>query len=65
MNNKTKNKVEKIKSLPVPSEVEAPSTAVEPTRVFISSFSGEFGRVDLNLLRDKVNEIPTLSRHLI
>lgn len=37
--------------------VEAPSTAPEPVEVKIAAFSGEFGRADINLLRDKVNEI--------
>ena len=51
---KTKKKIE---SLPTEKVVEAPSTVVEPTKVKITSFDGDFGRVDINLLRDKVNEI--------
>lgn len=55
---KTK-KVEKkeIENLPIAPEITTPSTVVEPTKVVIGSFSGEFGRADINLLRDKVNEI--------
>ena len=53
---KTK-KTKKTEKLLEDKVVEAPSTAPEPVEVKIAAFSGEFGRADINLLRDKVNEI--------
>ena len=47
----------KIKKLPKDKVVKAPSTAPEPVEVKIAAFSGDFQRTDLNLLRDKINEI--------
>ena len=55
---KKKNKVvkEKIESLPIEDmEVKPPSTEI--LKVKITSFDGDFGREDINSLKDKVNEI--------
>ena len=49
-----KKKIKKVEKIEVPI-VEAPSTTGQKLK--IASFSGEFGRQDINLLRDKVNEI--------
>ena len=54
---KKENKVEskEIEKLPPQPEIATPSTVDK--KIVINSFSGDFGRVDINLLRDKVNEI--------
>ena len=61
MKTKKKNKIK-----PTPDEItvggmivgSSTATGNEPLpEVRINSFSGDFGRVDINLLRDKVNEI--------
>lgn len=45
----------KIENIEEPEVITAPSTSEKVIK--IGSFSGDFGRVDINLLRDKVNEI--------
>lgn len=57
MEEEVKSEEVKIENLPDLSEITAASTAAEPIKVVIGSFSGDFGRADINLLRDKVNEI--------
>ena len=49
-----KKKIENIEALKV-EITQAPSTVEKEIK--INSFSGDFGRQDINLLRDKVNEI--------
>ena len=59
---KTKNKIEKKVSI-VENSTGIPATVIKGTlppneeKVKITSFDGDFGRVDINQLRDKVNEI--------
>ena len=48
---------EKIETLPVEETVLPASSSSVGKEVKITSFDGDFGRVDINLLRDKVNEI--------
>ena len=50
-----KKETKKVETVDVAPVVVAPTTADK--KVKIATFSGEFGRVDINLLRDKVNEI--------
>ena len=58
MKTKINKKIEKkIESLPVQPEVVLPSDSTSSLVAKIASFSGDFGRVDINLLRDKVNEV--------
>lgn len=52
-NDMGRKKIEKIE----PTEVIAPSTLEEPKKILINPFSGDFGREDINKLRDKINEI--------
>lgn len=61
---KTKNKIEKIKKVDTATiEISGTTTNPQSTSTLIAEplkvnpFSGDFGRVDINLLRDKVNEI--------
>ena len=62
---KTKTKVKKLDKLSVGVNIPTISTHGASTseytapgrEVKIFSFDGDFGRVDINLLRDKVNEI--------
>ena len=49
---------EKIESLPVEPETVLPAeSSTTGQEVKITSFDGDFGRQDINQLRDKVNEI--------
>ena len=56
---KTKTKVveEKVESLPVELQVEDTLSSEVKKEVKINHYTGDFGRVDINLLRDKLNEV--------
>ena len=56
---KTTKKVteEKVESLPVEVQVEDTMSSEITKEVKINHYTGDFGRVDINLLRDKVNEV--------
>ena len=47
----------KIESLPVETEIVITSPSTVATEFVVAPFSGDFGRADINLLRDKLNEV--------